>query len=222
MITSIIVSSDNPRDTCPQQKESIMKLATALALLSLAATACATTSTPATSSTTPVGDWRRWNNTPPGYTMILPAISFAERGVRVNNDELCHESPFPSEPDKVDMVVRFTAPISGAYSVNPMFVEGSNFGHARPRGSHYVRVDRAATSITCHFNVPADTDINAVHISRLQLWCPLEPTESRSCQYSEIPVATTPEVEIGGHAIQNGATHSFYGAYLVLLQPNNP
>jgi hypothetical protein len=195
-----------------------MKLISALVLLCL--TACATT--PST-STTLVRDWQYRNNPPPTRTVLIPAISSAEQGVQVNNDHLCRESPLPPETGKIGMVVHFVAPISGAYSVNAMFVRGSDFGRARPRGSHYVRVDQAGTSITCHFSVPADTDINAVHISRLELWCPFELSEGRPCQYSEIPVAATPEVEINGHAIPNGATHSFYGAHLVLLQPpNNP
>ncbi len=197
-----------------------MKLA--LIALFAALTACATTSTSATSSTAPARDWRRWNDPRPGSNTILSARSIAERGIVVPDDMVCHRTPPSPQPNMVTVLVRFTAPLSGAYSVSPLVVQDEDYRHARPVATSYLYNEEAGNVVSCYFALPDHLAVNAVRVTRWQLWCPEPPTATRSCPYQGYPVGVSPVVQRDGQILPNGRVNSFFDAYLTTLQPPNP
>lgn len=184
----------------------------------LVALGCATNSTQ-----TSANDWRRLiGESHPGSTMLLLAESFADPGFRVTDNLLCQQTP-PVPQRNMDIIrVRFTAPLSGGYAVNPMAVDDEDYRHARPLAPRYVLAYEAAEEIDCYLLVPERLNIDALHISRLQLRCPNEPTRRQPCRYEPIPVAVNLQVERNGQRLQTGQTYTYPHAYLYTLHAPTP
>jgi hypothetical protein len=123
---------------------------------------------------------------------------------------MCQESP-THEPGSYNMTVRFEAPLPGAYSVVTMGELNSDFRRGRVLSTRSVRIENPGL-VTCHFAVAHGNPIEAVHVLRLEVWCP------ERCGYTGVPVNTVPAVEIDGRHVENGQRRSFFGAYLTTLR----
>lgn len=171
----------------------------------------ATVTTTPTQTTASV-DWRAQNEERPDVTVLIPATSPLASAFRVPSEWTCRNEPV-DVPGRTSVMVRFTAPLRGAYAVSAIDNVQPNGRSGQTLEMTYVRVDEAGTVVTCYFSVRNVSRVEAVHITRYEMSC----HEGFRCQYSGVPIDTMPHVEVAGHTLQNGQRFSFFGAHLTML-----
>jgi len=197
-----------------------VKFSSCLCFLALFSLACAHVRRPASSNASAIStadelahfDWRTRNQVRGDDVLLIRTDSVNIAPLVQPRRWMCRESP-ATAPGMVDLMVRFAAPMSGAYNVVAIGEMDLEQHQAVPLNAAGLRADRPET-VTCHFAVPADQTVRAVHVTRYELWC-----YEGHCAYSGIPVDTVPEVAINGRAVANGPRHSFFGAYLTEVRP---
>lgn len=158
-------------------------------------------------------DWQVRNRVVPGTVLLIPSESPEVPPLVEPQAWMCQESP-TNEPNMYNLTVRFEAPMSGAYTVFALGQVSLDMRQGHTLAMNSVGV-RSPGQVVCHFAVPRDRQIEAVHVTRYELSC----NENTACSgYRGIPVNAVPTVQVDGQLVANGERHSFFGAYLTMLR----